>query len=91
MIVSVILTVLTGALNVIFFLLPTATLASIPFIGSTISSTLTSFILWMNAFIDTFPYAEIVWNLFIYGVIPFELALIAMRFFFGSRTPVNVE
>lgn len=90
MIVSVILTVLTGALNVIFFLLPTATLESIPFIGDTIDSTLTSFVLWMNAFIDTFPYAGIVWNLFQWLIL-FEISLLVLKFFFGARTPQAIE
>jgi hypothetical protein len=77
--------IVTGILN----LIPSVTLASIPYIGDTIQSTLLSFVLNVNGFIDIFPYACIVWNLFIYGVIPFELAMIGLKFFLGSRTPSN--
>jgi len=89
MIVNVIIIILQGTLTAIFFLLPTADLSSIPVIGDTIQSTLSSFITYINGFIDIFPYAGIVWNLFIYGIIPFELAIIGLRFFLGSRTPTN--
>jgi len=70
-------------------LIPSVTLASIPFIGNTVQSSLISFVTYLNAFIDIFPYAEIVWQLFIYGVIPFEIGLITLKFFLGNRTPAR--
>jgi len=42
-----------------------------------------------NAFIVTFPYAEIGWHMFLYFILPFELLMLAMKFIMGSRLPTH--
>lgn len=75
----------------IFVFLPEVTLNSIPFIGDGIVTILTTVSGWWNAFLETFPYAVIVWKIFLFVVIPFEMMLLIAKLFLGHRTPVNVN
>jgi len=75
----------------IFGILPQVSLADIPYIGDEIQGTLIAMMTTWNAVMVTVPYLTIVWNLFIWGVIPFEIGLIVLKFFLGSRTPQNIN
>jgi len=85
--ITVIITILTG----IFGFLPVVTVADIPVVGSQISSTLLWVVLKWNAFLDTFPYATIVWQIFLYVILPFELLLLLGKFFLGHRLPAHTN
>lgn len=82
-------TIVEGIFNLIGYIpyIGNARLDDIPYIGDSIVNTLTTVALTINAFIETVPYFEIVWNLFLFGVIPLEIGLIVLRFFLGNRTP----
>lgn len=82
---NLILLIVTG----IFYFLPVVTMTDIPLVGSYVSSTLASLIQTWNAFLITFPYAQTAWDIFLYVIIPFELIMLAGRFFLGHRLPVN--
>ena len=85
--IETILYVISG----IFYIVPTATIADLPLYGSQISSVLYEIMGTWNAFLEIFPYGLIAWHIFLWVIIPFELALLVMKFFLGSRVPANVE
>lgn len=89
MIIYLLLQLIVSILFVIFYLLPTATLISIPVIGAAISSTLTTVILSWNAFMVTFPYAQDLWYIFLYIILPFEIAVLTLKLFLGGRIPIQ--
>jgi len=71
----------------IFVFLPEVSIATLPYAGQAISDTLYSAVYTWNAFLVTFPYAVVVWNMFLFVVIPLEIGLIIAKFFLGHRTP----
>jgi len=73
--------------GVFFFLLPVVTIADIPVYGDRIFELLTTSVGYFHSFQATFPYATIVWTVFIFVIIPFELLLLGGKFLFGSRMP----
>jgi len=73
----------------IFTLLPEVTIADIPYIGSFIQSTLLTMVKMWNAFIVTFPYADVPWKIFLFVVLPFEILMLIAKFFLGHRLPTN--
>jgi len=87
MIIDSIIFLILTVVGYIFSFLPVVTIADIPYIGETVSTTLISFMGIWNAFIDTFPYAGIAWNVFLLAIIPFEILMIIAKFFFGQRAP----
>jgi len=72
---------------IILNLIPDSSLASIPIIGDDIQSILLWIVTTWNAFLVTVPYFQIVWDLFIYAIY-FEICIIILKFWLGSRTPV---
>jgi len=76
-------------IGVFFFILPVATISSIPIIGSTISDILYSIIISWNTFMISFPYAQTLWDVFLFVIIPFEISVLILKLVFGSRTPIQ--
>lgn len=76
-------------LSVVFYIFPVVTIADIPLIGDAISSSLYTAMGYWNSFMVTFPYAEATWNAFLFVIIPFEVALLLLKFFLGHRTPIK--
>jgi len=89
MITNAILYLIVGLFTLLFGWLPVVTIADIPLIGSVLNSFLVTFIPTWYAFMETFPYAQIVWDIFLLGVIPFELLLLGAKFFLGNHTPIH--
>lgn len=87
MLFAVIVMILSG----IFGFLPTVSIATIPYIGESVESVLITMITTWNAFLVTFPYAEVGWNIFLYVIIPFEILMLIAKFFFGSRLPAHLD
>jgi len=56
-----------------------------------IDDALVSIVGTWNAFLVTFPYADIAWTMFIYFILPFELGMLLLKIILGSRTPSNVN
>lgn len=42
-----------------------------------------------NTFLVTVPYAVVVWHMFLYFVVPFEVGLLVVKLVLGSRAPVH--
>lgn len=75
-----------SALNLIF---PPVTLENIWVIGPFVRSTLVLAVGYWNSFLDTFPYAELPWQIFIYFIIWFEIVLMILRGILGARSPIK--
>lgn len=73
----------------IFGILPSATLASIPIIGDTVATSLNTAVMYWNSFMITFPYAETIWHVVIFVILPFETVMLLTKIFLGSRTPTT--
>jgi len=86
-------TMITGAvgfiLTAIFYFLPVVTIADLPLFGEELADLLVTVITTWNAFLVTFPYAVVVWNMFLFVVMPFEILMLVAKFFFGHRLPAN--
>jgi len=89
MITNLLLNVVIVIFGIIFAFFPEVNLASIPLVGESLRNTLISVVLYWNSFMDTFPYAQILWSVFLKVVIPFEIVLLIVKFFLGSRAPVK--
>lgn len=91
MIINLLIFVIISIVGAVFNFLPVVTIASIPYIGTDLSSILTTMILTWNAFMATFPYAVVVWHVFLIVVLPFELLLLLGKFFLGHRFPAHLN
>lgn len=87
MILNYIIAGITRAIDYVFSHLPNATVLDLPF-GEFIYDALVSMVLTWNAFIDTWPYGIALYQVFVFGIIPFELAVLTIRLVLGSRSPV---
>jgi len=88
MLLNFIIAIVSHVINFIFSLLPVATIKDIPIIGVFMYDFLLNMVETFNAFFVTFPYAIELWNVFIYVMIPFELAVLLIKFILGARTPI---
>jgi len=89
MIIALLINIIVSMFGVLFGFFPVVTLNDIPVVGEFVRSTFVMAIGFWNAFIVTFPYAALPWHIFIYAVLPFEVLLIILKFFLGSRAPQN--
>jgi len=89
MIINLLINFILLIVGIIFSFFPVVTIASLPVVGEALSSTLTTMVRIWNSVIETFPYAGIAWQMFIFVVIPFEAIMILMKFFLGSRALGN--
>jgi len=89
MIINLLINLVLLIFGSLFVFLPEVTISSIPFIGDEVRAVLVTAIGYYNGFIDTFPYAETAFTIFLYVIIPFEVLLLVSKFFLGHRTPQN--
>jgi len=89
MIIALILNFIVSFLAMILSPIPTVTVASVPFVGSFIQTYLTLAVHYFNTAITIVPYLALPWFIFTHVIIPFELTLLLLKVFFGSRTPFN--
>jgi len=75
--------------ELLFSWLPDVSVASIPVIGPSLAEYLLLAVTKWNAFMVTFPYAEVVWNVFLFAIIPFELLLLVLKVILAHRVPVS--
>lgn len=87
MIIYYLLSIIVSIFGVLFWIFPEVTISGIPIIGQPVSDILTVAVQYWNSFMETFPYAQTLWYVFLYMVIPFELGLLILKVFLGSRTP----
>jgi len=83
------LAVMIGA--IIFYILPVVTVADIPYIGQNVSETLITAVKIWNTFMETLPYVETTWNIFLLVILPFEILMLIGKFFLGHRMPNNLN
>jgi hypothetical protein len=88
MILNFIISFVAHIVDFLFGSLPNATIADLPYVGDTIQVVLIQAVSIWNSWMVTFPYSVDVWNRFVFGIIPFELLLVLVRFILGNRTPV---
>jgi len=89
MILSFLIAIVTYAINYVFSVLPTATISDIPYIGSSVYAVLVNIMYTWNVIIGTFPYITAVYQIFVFVILPFEVATLVVRFILGNRTPVT--
>lgn len=83
MITQAIFKVMMLVLKISFFLMPTIT--ELPF---GLDGIFALAIGYFKGFMETLPYVETVWHAFLWLVL-FEVSLLLLKLFLGSRTPVN--
>jgi len=88
MIFDILLTVLTKTSELLGAIMPNVDLSDIPFIGDTVRSTLVTVMGVWNSFMESFPYAYVLWYTFL-ALIAFELLLLGLKFILGSRVPTH--
>jgi len=91
MIINLIIGVILNLVAVIFVFLPVVHLSDLPYAGQAISDTLTTMVTTWNAFLITFPYAVVAWNVLLLIIVPFELLMLIGKFFFGHRLPAHTN
>lgn len=91
MIINFIIKIIFDFFSAIFSFLPTVSIATIPVIGETVSSLLLQIVQVYHAFIETFPYAIVGFNVLIYVILPFELLMLVAKFFLGHRAPNSLS
>lgn len=89
MLINFLLSTILSVFALIFQFFPVSGLRDIPQVGEPVADTLTLMVEYWNSFLITFPYAVIVWHMFLYVILPFELIMLIMKFFLGSRRPME--
>lgn len=87
MITYLLVMVVVATVNSFFTVFPVVTIQSLPYIGEELRSILVTMVGYWNSFMDTFPYAVIAWQTFLYVILPFELLLLIGKIILGSRNP----
>jgi len=91
MIINFLIGTVVLIINAVVSIIPSVTLASIPFAGSYIQTYLTMAVQYWNGILQIVPYLQLPWHMFLWVIIPFEVMLLTAKFFFGSRLPANVN
>jgi len=87
MIINLLINLVLLIFGSLFVFFPEVDISSIPYIGDTVRGYLVQAVQVWNAFISTFPYAGIAWQVFLYVILPFEIVMLVLKFFLGSRAP----
>jgi len=89
MILNLLINALLLLFGGIFSFFEPVSLADLPVAGPLLSSTLTSAVQIWNTFMETVPYLQFPWTLFLVVVLPFEILLLIAKFILGHRSPAN--
>jgi len=85
MIFTAVINTIVLAITLILSILPVVTIASIPVIGSTVSSYLTQIVQVYNAAVETLPHLGVAMSVFLLVILPFEALMLLAKFFVGHR------
>jgi len=88
MILTLILKTIVGIISLLFEVVPKVSIANIPFIGTYIYYYVGVAISYVNTMNTIIPYFAIVWQMFLW-IISFEIMLLLLKLFLGSRTPLR--
>jgi len=91
MLINLLINFVLLCVGLLFVFLPVVTIADIPYIGTTVSTLLAEMVSYWYAVMDTIPYFQIVWDVLIIVIIPFEVLMLCARFFLGSHLPTHNE
>lgn len=91
MIITLILDFIASIISQILSILPSVGVSDIPLIGSFISYYFSLAVGYWNTFLTLFPPFAVVWSAFLYIIIPFEISMIILKVFFGSRLPAHTN
>lgn len=91
MIINLLINLILLIFGAIFLILPEVSIADIPYVGFYIDDYLTFAVTTWNGFLDTFPYAQTAWHMFLVIILPFEILMLIAKFFLGHRTPQNIN
>jgi len=70
---------------------PVVTIASIPWIGPVLSSSLITAVQYYNNAVATLPYLSVGMHVFLIVILPFEGLLLLFKVFFGHRVPAHMN
>jgi hypothetical protein len=91
MIINMLINLVLLIFGALFSFLPKVTLASLPYVGSYISSSLIFIVGLWNGVLTTFPYAVVGWHVFLWIILPFEGLMLVAKFFLGHRVPAHLN
>jgi len=91
MLITALFLVWDNFIRAVLSFLPRVDLSDLPIAGPTIQETLLEVIITWNAVMVTVPYLQVVWYVFLFGVMPFELGLLLLKVFLGNRTPQAIN
>jgi len=89
MILNYLFDALINIINGVLSFLPEVSLDSI--FGIDFATPLYSIVATWNAFMDTFPYAEVAWRMLLWVVLPFEALMLLGKFLLGHRLPAHTN
>jgi len=89
MVISLILNFIADAFATVMSIMPSVGIQDIPYIGEAVYTYWVLAVSYMHTAFTIIPFTEIVWNSFVYVIIPFEFSLLILKVFLGSRTPIN--
>lgn len=85
MILNYIFDAFISIINGVLSFLPEVSLSSV--FGFDLASLLTSVVTVWNAFMETFPYARVAWQVLLWIILPFEGLMLLGKFLLGHRMP----
>jgi hypothetical protein len=91
MIINLLINFLLLIFGSLFVFFPVVSISTIPLVGPSIYSSLVFMVTTWNSFMVTFPYAQVLWDSFLYIIIPFEVVMLVLKFFLGHRAPANLN
>jgi len=77
------------ALFVVFFNIITSWLPTVTELPFGLDTTLATAVSYFHGITETVPYLQVVWTCFLY-VLGFEILMLVLKLFLGSRTPHNL-
>lgn len=91
MIITLVLNFIASFIGMVMSIVPEVTIGSVPIVGPFIVTYLGMAVGYWNTFEGILPYVGIVKDMFVYVIIPFEVTLLLVKVFFGSRTPAHMN
>jgi len=91
MILNFFITGFTTILTAMLSVLPDAHINEIPVVGTWIEEILINMVTVWNSLQITIPYFTDTMVVFIYAIIPFEIALLILKLILGNRVPANIN
>jgi hypothetical protein len=89
MIITLILQFIVSFIGMVMSIVPTAHIGQVPLVGEDIVTYLNMMVGSYNLGASILPYLSIVKSMLVYVILPFEISVLLLKVFLGSRTPVR--